>query len=101
MNTTLGYVHASGFNALIEGVHTGGQFGDDLNTWASSPDGQRGRLPGNTIWNVTANYPIEAWRTTVFVTSKNVGDRLYIADRSRGILPGTPRLVQAGLRFSF
>jgi Fe(3+) dicitrate transport protein len=37
----------------------------------------------------------------LFVTIKNVFDRLYIADRSRGIIPGTPRLVQAGLKLRF
>jgi Fe(3+) dicitrate transport protein len=30
---------------------------------------------------------------------KNLGDRLYIADRVRGIVPGTPRLFQVGVRF--
>ncbi len=33
LDSAIGYVHASGFNALIEAVHTGGQFSDDLNTW--------------------------------------------------------------------
>jgi Fe(3+) dicitrate transport protein len=40
-------------------------------------------------------------RTTFFVTVKNVFDRLYIADRSRGILPGQPRLLQSGLKVNF
>jgi Fe(3+) dicitrate transport protein len=101
LNTTLGYTHSSGLHAFIEGVHTNGQFGDDLNTVNPTPDGQRGRIPGNFIWNTTVNYPVEAWRTTFFFTAKNVGDRLYIVDRSRGVLPGMPRLVQVGIRFSF
>ena len=101
LNTTVGYLHASGFNALVEGVFTGGQFADDLNTWAPSPDGQRGRVPGNTLWNATANYPIESLHTTLFATVKNAADRLYIVDRSRGVLPGMPRLVQIGMRFGF
>lgn len=101
LNTTLGYAHSSGLNAFIEGVHTNGQFGDDLNTVNPTADGQRGRIPGNFIWNTTVNYPVESWRTTFFFTAKNVGDRLYIVDRSRGVLPGMPRLVQVGIRFSF
>jgi Fe(3+) dicitrate transport protein len=32
---------------------------------------------------------------------KNVTDRLTIVDRSRGLLPGIPRLVQFGFRFNF
>ena len=38
---------------------------------------------------------------TVFLTVKNVVDTLYIADRSRGLLPGPPRLVQAGVKMRF
>lgn len=95
------YSHARGFNGLLEAVYTGSQFGDDLNTRGGTPDGQRGLLPGNAIWNATFNYPIEAWRTTAFVTCKNLFDRLAIADRTRGLLPTGPRLVQAGFRFTF
>jgi len=101
LNTTLGYQHAAGLNAMIECVYTGRQFGDDLNTVNSTADGQRGAIPSSMIWNATLNYPVERWRTTVFITSKNLFDRLYIADRTRGILPGMPRLVQAGFRWSF
>lgn len=101
MNGSVGYVHSTGFNAMIEGVHTAGQYADDLNSINPSADGQRGRIPGNFIWNATMNYPLEAWRTTFFVSAKNIGDRLYIVDRARGVLPGMPRLIQVGLRFSF
>jgi Fe(3+) dicitrate transport protein len=101
LNTSAGYMHASGFNAMVEGVYTGRQFGDDLNTVNSSADGQRGAIPSNMIWNLTCNYPIERWRAALFVTTKNLFDRLYLADRVRGMLPGGPRLVQAGLRWSF
>lgn len=101
LNSMLGYTHSTGLNAVIEGIHTAGQFGDDLNTINPSPDGQRGRLPGNFLWNATVNYPVEAWRTTFFVSAKNLGDRLYIVDRARGVLPGMPRVVHIGVRFSF
>lgn len=101
LNSMLGYSHTSGVNAMVEGVFTGGQFGDDLNTVNATPDGQRGAIPNNFIWNATVNYPVEQWRTTFFVTAKNIGDRLYIVDRTRGLLPGMPRLIQAGIRFSF
>jgi Fe(3+) dicitrate transport protein len=33
----------------------------------------------------------------VFAAVKNLFDNDYIADRTRGIVPGTPQLVQAGL----
>lgn len=101
VNATLGYNHRRGANAQIEAVQTSRQFGDDLNTINPSPDGQRGALPGYTLWNATVNVPIEAWRTTLFITSKNLFDRTVLVDRARGMLPGSPRLVQAGLRFTF
>lgn len=103
-----GYSHARGFDVQMEAVHVGEQFGDDLNLRPTSPvnpavfaNGQLGLLPSYTIWNATANYRVEQWRTTFFITAKNLTDRLYIADRVRGILPGPPRLVQAGFRLNF
>ncbi|HYE16190.1 MAG TPA: TonB-dependent receptor, partial [Pyrinomonadaceae bacterium] len=115
LNATVGYSHPGGFDGLIEAVHVGSQFADDRNfgavpEFASNgvrvPDslrfsGQLGVIPSFTVWNATANYTVERTRTTFFVTIKNVFDRLYIADRSRGILPGPPRLVQSGVKFNF
>ncbi|MCS6815770.1 MAG: TonB-dependent receptor [Blastocatellia bacterium] len=101
MNFQLGYAHPRGLDALLEAVHVSDQFGDDLNTIAPTPDGQRGLLPAYTIWNLTLNYRVESRGLTFFVTVKNLFDRLYIADRTRGILPGPPRLVHGGLRFQF
>jgi Fe(3+) dicitrate transport protein len=101
LTTTLGYAHPSGFEGLVESVYVGGQFADDLNTVNPTPNGQRGYVPSFTVWNATANYAVERWHATFFVTAKNVFDRLYIADRSRGILPGQPRLVQSGVKFRF
>ncbi|HZB45338.1 MAG TPA: TonB-dependent receptor, partial [Pyrinomonadaceae bacterium] len=114
LNGTVGYSHPSGFDALLEAVHVGRQFADDRN-FVEVPlfvgavavpaslrtSGQLGLVPSSTVWNATANYTVERLHTTFFVTAKNVFDRLYIADRARGILPGTPRLVQAGLKFRF
>jgi len=101
LTSSVGYAHSSGVNAMIECAYTGFQYGDDLNVRGGTADGQRGALSGNAIWNASLNLPIESWRTTLFVTTKNLGDRLVIVDRSRGILPGLPRLVQVGLRYAF
>jgi Fe(3+) dicitrate transport protein len=95
------YSHANGLNLMVEQVYTGRQFGDDLNTVNGTADGQRGLIPGNALWNATLNYPVEAWRVNFFVTTKNMLDRLTIVDRTRGLLPGMPRLVQFGIRFAF
>lgn len=101
LNASAGFVHRRGVNAMIEMAQTSGQFGDDLNTVNSTPDGQRGVIPGNVIWNATLNVPLEGLRTTAFFTVKNLTDRLILVDRSRGMLPGAPRLLQAGLRWDF
>jgi Fe(3+) dicitrate transport protein len=101
LNANVGWVHRTGVNFLIEMVHTGRQFSDDLNTVNSSEDGQRGLIPGNAVWNAAVNVPLEGRRTTLFFAVKNVFDRLVLVDRSRGMLPGSPRLVHAGLSFAF
>ena len=78
---------------------TGDQFTDDLNTVDSTADGQRGLIASHTLWNAALNYTVR--QTTLFLTVKNLFDELYIVDRTRGILPGSPRLVQAGVRLRF
>ncbi len=100
LTSSLSYTHAKGVNVFVENVYTGSQFGDDLNTIGGTPDGQRGLLPGNAIWNASVNVPVTT-STTLFFTMKNVTDRLTVVDRSRGLLPGIPRLVQFGFRFNF
>jgi Fe(3+) dicitrate transport protein len=99
LNFSLGYSHPKGVNTFLEGVYVGRQFGDDLNTVNPTANGQRGAIPSYTAWNATFNYRAEALRSTFFVTLKNLFDRTYIVDRSRGILPSSPRLVQAGIKF--
>jgi Fe(3+) dicitrate transport protein len=94
----VGYTHTT-FDARLEAVRTSDQFGDDLNTAAVTPDGQRGLLPGYTVWNAAVNHT--RGRATVFMAVKNVFDELFIVDRTRGILPGSPRLVQAGVKVGF
>jgi Fe(3+) dicitrate transport protein len=101
LTASAGYRHATGFHLQLESVYTGRQFADDLNTAAGTSDGQRGLVPGNAMWNASVNYPVEPLRTTIFVTAKNLTDRLTIADRTRGLLPGIPRLVQFGFSWKF
>ena len=94
----VGYARGA-LDARLEAVRTSAQFGDDLNTVEPTADGQRGLIPGYTVWNAAVNYTVA--RSTVFLTVKNLFDELFIVDRTRGILPGSPRLVQMGVRFGF
>jgi len=102
LNASIGYSHSAGLDTFLEAVHVGAQFGEDLNRISSlSSNGQTGLIPSYTIWNATANYHVEKLRTTVFVTTKNLFDRLYIADRVRGLLPGPSRGLQVGVKYKF
>ncbi len=94
----LGYAHST-VDVRFEGVRTSAEFSDDLSTVTPTADGQRGLIPGYTVWNAAANYTVG--RGTLFLTVKNLLDDLFIVDRTRGILPGSPRLVQAGVKIGF
>ena len=100
LTASLGYIHPSGLLTTVEAVSVSSQFGDDLNTVVGTADGQRGLIPESTLWNATLNYKLRVG-PTVFFTVKNLFDRMVIVDRTRGLLPGIPRLVQAGVSFTF
>ena len=102
LTSSIGFAHSNGFNGFLEMVSVGSQFSEDLNRLDPlTGNGQTGLIPSYTVWNATANYRIEKLRSTVFITAKNLFDRLYIADRARGILPGPPRAVHAGWTVRF
>lgn len=101
VSATAGYRHALGFDVQLEAQHVGSQFGDDLNTVVGSADGQRGLIPSYTYVNLAASWRIPRSGGSVFLAIKNLDDRLFIVDRSRGILPSHPRLVQAGTSWRF
>lgn len=90
-----------GITFQVEAVHTSEQFGDDLNTISLSADGQRGLLPAATIWNASVAFDLPWLEANFHLTAKNLTDKLTIADRSRGILPGPPRQVLAGISLQF
>lgn len=98
---TLGYRHAMGLDLQIEAQHVDDQFGDDLNTIAESADGQRGRVPALTLWNAAATWRLTPLRSSLFIAVKNVANTTAIVDRVRGILPTSPRLIQAGMSVRF
>jgi Fe(3+) dicitrate transport protein len=101
LTASIGYTHPSGLDAMVEAVHVSDQFADDLNTREPSADGQRGLIPASVVWNATVAYAWKPRHATVFVAVKNVADATFIVDRSRGILPGSPRLIHAGLKLAF
>ncbi|MFM8518764.1 MAG: TonB-dependent receptor family protein [Nevskiaceae bacterium] len=96
---TLG-LRRGALSAQLEGTWTGAMYGDDLNTVALSADGQRGRLGGHAIANITLQYHHDE-ALTVYASAKNLLDRLYLGDLSRGIVVGPPRLLHAGFEYRY
>lgn len=86
--------------AEIEAQHVGAQFSDFANTVAPSADGQRGEIAAHTVWNAALNYRFDKSLSS-FLTAKNLTDKTYIVDRTRGIQVGMPRLVQVGVKYAF
>lgn len=97
----LGYNLPFGLNAEVEMVHVSEQYSDFANTVAPTTSGQAGLIEAFTIWNLSLTYTLERYALTVFFAVKNLADEVYVADRTRGILPGTPRLFQGGLKYTF
>ncbi|MBM4234735.1 MAG: TonB-dependent receptor [Gammaproteobacteria bacterium] len=96
---TLG-LRRGALSAQLEGTWTGAMYGDDLNIVALSADGQRGRLGGHAIANLTLQYHHDE-ALTVYASAKNLLDRLYLGDLSRGIVVGPPRLLHAGFEYRY
>lgn len=101
---TFGGTHtASGLDLRLEVVHVSEQFADFANTRvaAFNGNGQTGVIKASTIFNLAANYPLPRYGATLFLTAKNLFDRDYIVDRTRGIRVGAPLLVQGGVEIAF
>ncbi|MBS3960705.1 MAG: TonB-dependent receptor [Sandarakinorhabdus sp.] len=90
-----------GFTGQVEVVGQSKMFADDVNLVPVSPDGQRGLIPGWAVVNLAASYGPPEGRWELFATARNLFDRTIIADRSRGITPGMPLTLQAGISLRF
>jgi len=60
-----------------------------------------GEISSYAIFNFATTYNIERTDTDLYFTIKNLFDKQYVVDRTRGILPGAPRLAQVGLKQNF
>jgi Fe(3+) dicitrate transport protein len=100
LTSSIGYSYRN-FDAFLENNFIGKQFSDDLNSVNSNMNGQIGTIQSQIYWNATANYRIEKLKTTFFITAKNIFNKTFIVDRSRGILPSSPRLLQGGFKLNF
>ncbi len=100
VTSSIGYSYKN-FNGFFETNYIGGQFSDDLNRNDPIPNGQAGYIPSQIYFNSTINYKVEKWNSEFFATMKNIADRTFVVDRSRGILPGNPRIFQIGWVLNF
>ncbi|QPK62598.1 TonB-dependent receptor [Methylomonas sp. LL1] len=112
LTATLGYSNpGSGFDAHFETVFVDQQFGDFMNLESGSdhPDGpnsvnarsgQFGKISDYVVVNFATSYKIHR-DITLYASLKNMPDNDYLVDRVRGMLPGSPRLVQAGFKYEF
>lgn len=95
-----GWVHGP-WDASLALQSVSWQYADFANTALARPDGQVGRIPGYGVVNAAVNWTPDGSAFSAFATVKNLFDREYIADRTRGILPGTPRQVAVGVQYAF
>ncbi len=113
----VGYMMPSGLDMNVEAVHVGEQFSDFANVGDAATDpnvpgtgaaqtrnrqsGQFGKIDDFTVFNAAVNYKLAQYKVTLFLAVKNIADKTYIVDRTRGMVPGMPRLIQAGFRYDF
>jgi Fe(3+) dicitrate transport protein len=101
LTTSVGYNHPVGVDARVEMVLVDAQYSDFANSVATNGTGLTGEIDRAVLWNAALTYTLAAGGPKLFVTGKNLFDKVYVADRTRGILPGAPRLLQAGVEYSF
>lgn len=89
------------WDASLELQSVDWQYADFANTVATRADGQVGRIAGYGVLNAALNWAPAGSAFSAFVTVKNLLDRDYIVDRTRGILTGTPRQVAVGVQYQF
>ena len=94
-------VEHKGFTGQVEVVGQSSIFADDINLIPVTPDGQRGRIDGWAQVNVALSYGPPKGNWEVFVSARNLFDRLFIVDRARGVLPGQPFMIQGGVTFRY
>lgn len=93
-----GFARENGFDFRIERVGASQQFADPINTRVTVLDGQQGPIAPYAIWNVSASAPLLRSGTRIWMSVRNATDALYLADRTRGMVPGAPRSIQFGIR---
>ena len=98
---TLGYEHPVGFEARLELVFVDEQYSDFAGTRDPDGSGLVGLIDDYRILNAAVNWRLPGSNWTLFAATKNLTDKDYIVDRTRGIQTAQPRLVQGGVEYTF
>lgn len=97
----IGYVKGA-WDGSVEVQHVGRQYADFANNrYPTDGSGQFGQLDGYAVWSATLNWEPEITGWSAYLTVKNLTDREYIVDRTRGILLGNPRQIVIGARYAW
>ncbi len=91
----------AGSRLRLEVVGNTMMFGDAANTAIRSADGQQGPIAGHAIWNATVTQRVARFDADLLLSARNLFDRIYVVDRTRGILPGMPRTISVGASRDF
>lgn len=97
----VGFQLGMGFGLRANVEYVSEQFGDEDNTVEPSDDGQDGILPAYTVFGAVASYAFPKTPVTLRAAVKNLGNTVYITDRSEGIQVGMPRTFMAEVVWSF
>ncbi len=101
LSLTTGIALRQGLRAQVELFQVGEMLTDDLNSAAITANGQRGLIDAYRIYNLSLNYTVPDTNLTLFVAGKNLSDKVYVVDMSRGMIPGMQRTWQGGVEWSF
>lgn len=91
------------WRARLDGTFVGAQFSDNFETLAGSANGRVGEIPAHRVYDASVQYDLPRLPGVRVVGSvKNLAGRSYIASRRpEGIKVGLPRLMTAGLSWTF
>lgn len=102
---TVGFEHASGFDASVSYTYRG-EFYTDVANSEFDFEGESGLVPDVWLLSARASYKLPEELTngtdvTLFVSGHNLENKLYITDREDGVKPGQGRTIMGGAKVKF
>lgn len=102
VSSAVTFEHKKGPGLRFTGTYISEQFTNPANTIEASNNGRNGLIPSYYIIDATARYKVEKINTLFTLSVKNLLDERYIVTRRpQGIRAGLPRMITAGVKYSF